>query len=135
MTMINAQRAAGPAEIERFAGTNICLVGRIPQVRPTAPDLHCLIADIRMPGMSGLGMQAKLNAGSLQDSDDFYHGPRGRKNADAGLKAGAVDSWQNHLTMKPCSRAFEQPWRVEPKASVHAARGVLGGSYTNIADW
>ena len=50
-------------------------------------EVGCLVADIRMPGMSGLELQAKLNADQLQDSNHLHHGPRRRENADAGLKS------------------------------------------------
>jgi len=105
----------------------------IPQVRPTAPD--CM-SDRRYPyaGMSGLELQAKLNAITARFRR-FLSRPRDEKNADAGLKAGAVEFLANHLTMKPCSRAFEQPWRVEPKASVHAARGGSRWQLHKYCDW
>jgi len=44
----------------------------------------CLIADIRMPGMSGLDLQAKLNADHSPIPTHLHHGTRGRKNASAG---------------------------------------------------
>jgi len=44
-------------------------------------EVGCLIADIRMPGISGLELQAKLNA------DHLHHGPRRRKNAVAGVES------------------------------------------------
>ena len=44
----------------------------------------CLIADIRMPGMSGLGSSGKVERGSLPDSHYFRYGTWRRKNAVAG---------------------------------------------------
>src|SRR3979411_2137204 len=55
----------------------------------------CLIADIRMPGMSGLELQAKLNAEHCRIPTIF-------------IKA------QNHSTMKSCSKVSVQLWSVGP---------------------
>jgi FixJ family two-component response regulator len=51
----------------------------------------CLIADVRMPGMSGLDLQARLNAGGIRIPIIFItaHGDE-RMRAQA-LRAGAAD--------------------------------------------
>ena len=54
-------------------------------------EIACLIADIRMPGMSGLDLQARLNAEQVKIPIIFItaHGdPRMRMQA---LRAGAVE--------------------------------------------
>lgn len=54
-------------------------------------DVACLIADIRMPGMSGLDLQAKLNAEQITVPIIFvtaHDDPRMRMQA---LRAGAVE--------------------------------------------
>jgi len=43
-------------------------------------EVGCLVADIRMPGMSGLELQAKLNADQCRNSDHLHHGTRRREN-------------------------------------------------------
>jgi FixJ family two-component response regulator len=50
----------------------------------------CLIADIRMLGMSGLDLQAKVKRGSLSDTDHFHNRARRRNNPLAGDEGGAV---------------------------------------------
>ena len=51
----------------------------------------CLIADIRMPGMSGLDLQAKLNEDHCPDPHYFCHGTWRRKNAVAGDERGSSE--------------------------------------------
>jgi len=51
----------------------------------------CLIADIRMPGMSGLDMQAKLNAESYRIPIIFITAHGDAKMRMQALRAGAVE--------------------------------------------
>src|ERR1700682_3525614 len=57
------------------------------QQRQTA----CLIADIRMPGMSGLELQAKLNAEHCRIPTIFITAPGETKMRMQALRAGAVE--------------------------------------------
>ena len=57
------------------------------QQRQTA----CLIADIRMPGMSGLELQAKLNAASCRIPTIFITAHGDSKMRMQALRAGAVE--------------------------------------------
>lgn len=51
----------------------------------------CLIADIRMPGMSGLELQAKLNAGRYRIPTIFITAHGDEKMRMQALRAGAVE--------------------------------------------
>ena len=51
----------------------------------------CLIADIRMPGMSGLELQAKLNADHCKIPTIFITAHGDEKMRMQALKAGAVE--------------------------------------------
>jgi FixJ family two-component response regulator len=51
----------------------------------------CLIADIRMPGMSGLDLQAKLNAGRCRIPTIFITAHGDAKMRLQALRAGAVE--------------------------------------------
>lgn len=51
----------------------------------------CLIADIRMPGMSGLELQAKLNADHCSIPTIFITAHGGTKMRMEALRAGAVE--------------------------------------------
>ena len=51
----------------------------------------CLIADIRMPGMSGLEMQAKLNADHCRIPTIFITAHGDEKMRMQALRAGAVE--------------------------------------------
>ena len=56
------------------------------------PDqIACLIADIRMPGMSGLELQAKLNAASCRIPIIFITAHGDAKMRMQALRAGAVE--------------------------------------------
>jgi CheY-like chemotaxis protein len=48
----------------------------------------CLIADIRMPGISGLELQAKLKAERCKIPTIFIYRPRRLRDADAGIEGG-----------------------------------------------
>jgi len=74
----------------------------------------CLIADIRMPGMSGLELQAQLNAEHCRIPTIFItaHGDAEKCRLQA-LRAGAVEFLSKPSTMKSCSRVFERLWRLE----------------------
>jgi len=54
-------------------------------------DTGCLIADIRMPGMSGLELQAKLNADHCRIPTIFITAHGDEKMRMQALRAGAVD--------------------------------------------
>jgi|SRR5579862_855861 len=51
----------------------------------------CLIADIRMPGMSGLELQSKLNEGRYRIPIIFITGQGDEKMRMQALRAGAVE--------------------------------------------
>jgi FixJ family two-component response regulator len=51
----------------------------------------CLIADIRMPGMSGLELQAKLNADQVKIPTIFITAHGDEKMRMQALRAGAVE--------------------------------------------
>ena len=54
------------------------------------PEIACLIADIRMPGMSGLDLQAKLTAGSSAIPIVFITAHGDEKMRLQAMRAGAV---------------------------------------------
>jgi FixJ family two-component response regulator len=54
-------------------------------------DIACLIADIRMPGMSGLELQAKLNAERCRIPIIFITAHGDEKMRMQALRAGAVE--------------------------------------------
>jgi FixJ family two-component response regulator len=54
-------------------------------------DIACLIADIRMPGMSGLELQAKLNTEGSHIPIIFITAHSDAKMKLAAIKAGAVE--------------------------------------------
>ena len=54
-------------------------------------NLACLVADIRMPGMSGLELQAKLNAEKFRVPIIFITAHGDEKMRLQAMRAGAVD--------------------------------------------
>jgi FixJ family two-component response regulator len=53
-------------------------------------DVHCLIADIRMPGMSGLDLQSELHAGGYQIPIIFITAHGDEKMRIRAMRDGAV---------------------------------------------
>ena len=58
---------------------------------PYVSKTDCLIADIRMPGMSGLELQDRLNAAKLSIPVVFISAHDDGEARTRGLRAGAVD--------------------------------------------
>jgi FixJ family two-component response regulator len=54
-------------------------------------EVGCLVADIRMPGMSGLELQAKLNADECRIPTIFITAHGDEKMRMQALRAGAVE--------------------------------------------
>jgi FixJ family two-component response regulator len=54
-------------------------------------EVGCLVADIRMPGMSGLELQAKLNADQYRIPTIFITAHGDEKMRMQALRAGAVE--------------------------------------------
>src|SRR6201985_1881739 len=69
-----------------------------------------LIADIRMPGISGLELQAKLNAEHCRIPTIFITAHGDAQMRMQALRAGAVEFLAKRLTMEPCSRLVERLW-------------------------
>jgi FixJ family two-component response regulator len=86
----------------------------------------CLIADIRMPGMSGLELQAKLNADHCRIPTIFITAHGDTRMRMQALRAGAVE-----FMAKP----FERLWRVEPDNGLADRQEFLCGSFPKIRKW
>jgi FixJ family two-component response regulator len=52
---------------------------------------HCLIADVRMPGMTGLELQERLNAAGSSVPIVFISAHDDKEARVRGLRAGAID--------------------------------------------
>jgi|SRR6185503_11426824 FixJ family two-component response regulator len=61
---------------------------------PYVYETDCLIADVRMPGMSGLELQERLNAAHSSIPIVFISAHDDREARARGLRAGAVDFLQ-----------------------------------------
>jgi len=68
----------------------------------------CLIADIRMPGMSGLDLQSRLNRDNLRIPIIFITAQGDEKMRMQALRAERSSSLPSHLTMMFCSTVCGQ---------------------------
>src|SRR5579864_4359691 len=73
----------------------------------------CLIADIRMPGMSGLELQAKLNAEHCRIPTILSPLMATQNCVCKRCELAQSSSWRNRLTTKHCSTVFAGPLRAE----------------------
>ena len=81
------------------------------------PEVACLIADIRMPGMSGLDLQAKLRAESYAIPIVFITAHGDEKMCLQAMRAGAV-GFRAGINAGPLlrsigSRTIQRKWRRE----------------------
>ena len=61
---------------------------------PYLSQTDCLIADVRMPGMSGLELQDRLSAAGRSIPIVFISAHDDKEARDRGLRAGAIDFLQ-----------------------------------------
>src|SRR5258705_10761404 len=66
--------------------------------------IACLIADIRMPGMSGLELQAKLNAERCKIPIIFITAHGDEKMGCRRCERAQWSFWQNRSTTRSCPR-------------------------------
>jgi FixJ family two-component response regulator len=83
-------------------------------------DTACLIADIRMPRMPGLELQAHLNAERCKIPIIFITAHGDEKMRMQELRAGAVEFREKRSTTRLCSRVCGRHWKAKPASrSVH----------------
>jgi FixJ family two-component response regulator len=61
---------------------------------PVVAQTDCLIADVRMPGMTGLELQERLNAAGASVPIVFISAHEDKEARARGLRAGAIDFLQ-----------------------------------------
>jgi FixJ family two-component response regulator len=61
---------------------------------PAVAQTDCLIADVRMPGMTGLELQERLNAAGASVPIVFISAHEDKEARARGLRAGAIDFLQ-----------------------------------------
>ena len=61
---------------------------------PVVSQTDCLIADVRMPGMTGLELQERLNAAGASVPIVFISAHDDKEARARGLRAGAIDCLQ-----------------------------------------
>ena len=93
-------------------------------------EVGCLVADIRMPGMSGLELQAKLNADQCRIPTIFITAHGDEKMRMQALRAGAVEfmakPFDDEALLDSVRAALELHWGVEPdKKRARSTRGFL----------
>src|SRR5580700_9878307 len=82
----------------------------------------CLITDIRMPGISGLELQAKLNADRCRIPIIFITAHGDEKMRMQAMRAAQSSFLQNRSTTKLSLKAFERPSTVNRRAHPNRAR-------------
>ena len=75
-------------------------------------EIACLIADIRMPGMSGLDLQTKLTAESYPIPIIFITAHGDEKMRLQAMRAGAVGFLAKPFEAAFCLIASERLWRL-----------------------
>jgi len=80
------------------------------------PETRCLVLDIRMPGMSGLELQRRVNLSDSRVPIIFVTAPDDKANRKLAIDAGA-------------SEFFHKPF------SAHAFLTAVGTALKNRADW
>ena len=97
----------------------------------------CLIADIRMPGMSGLELQAKLNAEHCRIPTIFITAHGDAQMRMQALRAGAVEfltkPFDDEALLENCSSSSGE---LSPKRSVPPARVRFScGNFRKYREW
>ena len=93
---------------------------------PFPPGGGCLVADIRMPRVSGLELQRRLQAAGSPFPLIFVTGHGDVELAVEAMKAGAVDFLQKPFRDQPFLDAIERA--VELSRAHHAASAPAGGA-------
>ena len=75
-------------------------------------DTACLITDIRMSGVSGLELQARLNGDHCRIPTIFITAHGDAKMRMQAMRAGATDF--QAVTTRFCLRVFERRWGTKP---------------------
>jgi FixJ family two-component response regulator len=73
---------------------------------PSLSETDCLIADVRMPGMSGLELQQRLSANGATIPIVFISAHEDRDARARGLRAGAIDFLQKPFSEDSLLRAI-----------------------------
>ena len=90
----------------------------------------CLVLDIRMPGMSGLELQQKLNEKHSILPIIFITGHGDVPMAVEAMQAGAVDFIQSHFATRTSSIASTRRWRRTAATAPRSASAT-----TSAAAW
>ena len=91
----------------------------------------CLITDIRMPGMSGLDLQAKLNADHCPIPTIFITAHGDEKMRLQAMRGGAVKFLAKPFDGAILLEAFEWPWIARAKTEL--SKVLVGGTLWNAS--